>query len=116
MIAPNHYRDARMKALHHIQGRMIAKYPGSGCLIEVTKVFRGPLKRGAQLTLSFMFPPDGPGWPGMGLPCDVAKFEQYDYLEAFLDADQNVTWTQVKFIPKTTWFPTGNPRVVGYSW
>ncbi len=112
MISPEHYRDVRMNALHHIQGRILPDGK-----IKVVRVFRGPLKRGAILTLDFKFRSDNPPQAGDPLYSDFRAYQRARYVEAFLDGDPpRLAWEQVKFLSTWTWRPTGDPSVIGYDW
>jgi hypothetical protein len=112
MISPEYYRDIRMKARHHIQGRILPDGQ-----IKVVRVFRGPLKRGAVLWLQFNFRPDNPPRAGDPLYSDFQAYKRARYIEAFLDGDPpRLVGEQVKFLSTWTWRPTGNPDVVSYDW
>jgi len=112
LISPEHYRDVRMKAKHHIQGKILPDGQ-----IKIVRVFRGPLKRGAILALQFNFRPDDPPRAGDPLYSDYGAYRKARYVEAFLDGDPpQLAWEQVKFLSRWTWRPTGDPSVIGYDW
>jgi hypothetical protein len=112
MISPEFYRDIRRNAQHHIQGRILPDGQ-----IKVVRVFRGPLKRGALLELSFNFRPDTPSYAGEPLYSDFQAYQRAKYIEAFLDGDPpDLVGEQVKFLSTWTFRPTGNPNVIAYDW
>jgi hypothetical protein len=112
MISPEYYRDLRMNARHHIQGRILANGD-----IKVVRVFRGPLKRGAILSLQFNFRPDTPPLACDPLYSNFGDYRRARYIEAFLDGDPPaLVGEQVKFLSTWTWRPTGNPDVIAYDW
>ncbi len=112
MISPEYYRDIRNNARHHIQGRILANGE-----IKVVRVFRGPLKRGAILSLQFNFRPDTPPLAGDPLYSDFQEYKRARYIEAFLDGEPpRLVGEQVKFLSTWTWRPTGNPDVIAYDW
>ncbi|MEO6865614.1 MAG: hypothetical protein ABI229_09180 [Gemmatimonadaceae bacterium] len=112
MLPPEFFRDVRMKARHHIQGKILANGE-----IKVVRVFRGPLKRGAILTLDLNFRPSTPPLAGDPLYSDYQAFKRAKYVEAFLDGEPpELVGEQVKFLSTWTWRPTGDPDVIGYDW
>jgi hypothetical protein len=112
MISPDYYRDLRMTARHHVQGKIL-----DGGKIKVVRVFRGPLKRGAILDLDMNFAPNTPPLAGDPLYSDFGAYQRAKYVEAFFDGEPpRLVGEQVKFLSTWTWRPTGNPAVIGYTW
>lgn len=112
LLPPTYYRDIRMSARHHIQGKIL-----EGGDIKVVRVFRGPLKRGTILALKYNFRPDFPLLAGDPLYSDFQKYQRAKYLAAFLDGEPPMlVGEQVKFLPRWTWRPTGDPSVIDYDW
>ena len=116
MMPPGAYRDARVRAAHHIQAEILQCWGGT-LSVKVRRVFRGPLKRGARLMLNVSVPPEGPMPIGGTLYWDAASVARAKFLEAFLDGDPpDITWDQVKFLPRITWWPVGDHRRESPGW
>ena len=117
MISPEYYRDARMKAAHHIQARIERAPDGASWRFKVTRVFRGPLKRGAILLLTLNMRPLGPPVLGEPIYSDWEEFKAAKYIEAFLDGDPpDVVMEQIKFLKHRPWGRVGNPARMSYDW
>ena len=116
MMPPGAYRDFRLRARDHIQGEIFARQ-GSFLTVRVRRVFRGPIRKGAILTLGISILPDEPVPVGGTLYMRPETVDRARFLEAFLDGDPPViVGDQVKFIDRISWFPQGDPRVEGATW
>jgi hypothetical protein len=115
-ISPAYYREARMDAPHHIQGKILARRP-NGARVKVVRIFRGPLWYGTILDLSFRFPSLEPPKPGDPLCSNPHEFQAARFVEAFLEGDPpDVVLEQVKFLRSATWRPTGDITLESYGW
>jgi hypothetical protein len=118
MMAPIHFRNARLNAAHYIFGR-ITEREGSRVRVKVLRVFRGNLARGSELTLSVSILPevDHPLPLGSTLYVRERVVARSRYVEAFLDGDPpDVVRDQIKF-RKVPWRTlTGNPAREAFMW
>jgi hypothetical protein len=115
MLPPDFFRDARMAAPHFIQARVLG---WTGLLnIKVTRVFRGDLKRGAQLTLRVHI---DPGFQQLGDPTlwvDMEVVKSARYVEVFLDGDPlAVVCDQIKYLQVAGRRPSGDPAQISFIW
>jgi len=116
MLPPGFFTEARMRAPHFIQARVLS---WTGVLnVRVTRVFRGDLNRGDRLALSVSIAADAPlrlGDPTLwAYETDVLSAR---YVEAFLDGDPpQVVCDQIKFLKRAWWWPSGDPAEEAFIW
>ncbi|MEO8753558.1 MAG: hypothetical protein ABI624_12855 [Casimicrobiaceae bacterium] len=116
MLPPGFFTEARMRAPHFIQARVLS---WTGVLnVRVTRVFRGNLRRGDQLALVVSIAGDEPlrlGDPTLwSYRKDVVSAR---YVEAFLDGNPpEVVCDQIKFLKRAWWWPSGDPSKEGFIW
>jgi hypothetical protein len=116
MIAPYYFREARMNASDHIQGKIVQRGPAS-VQVEVERVFRGKIKRGTRLTLHVSIAHDGPPELGSTLYTDPGVVASARYVEAFLDGSPpEVVRDQIKFLAQPTREPSGDPTQETFGW
>jgi hypothetical protein len=132
VLPPAFFTDARMAARHFVQARILrfiskstlsVPQPLTGTWraqldVQVTRVFRGDLPRGARLTFWVAIYGDGPMSTGsMTLYRDEARVLAARHVEAFLDGDPPVVvCDQMKFLRQASWHPSADPAKVGYGW
>jgi hypothetical protein len=118
MMAPIHFRNARLAAAHHILGRIIG-CAGWRVEVQVLCTFRGNLTRGSGLTLSVSILPenDQPLPLGSTLYVRERSMVRARYVEAFLDGDPpDVVMDQIKFLKFRWRAPTGDPSKESFLW
>jgi hypothetical protein len=117
MMAPIHYTRARAEAAHHVQFEISAR-EGGRVTGRVVRVFRGPLRKGARLTLHLSVrDPSAPVIVGGTVWTDPQALAGARYLEAFLDGDPpDIVMNQVKIIEAPTEAPVGDWRAEGFLW
>jgi hypothetical protein len=116
MMAPSVYRDARLRAAHHVQAKIIRRRDGV-LDVEIARVFKGALQAGDRLTLHVSVAGDGPLPIGGTIYTDAETFARASFVEAFLDGDPpEIVRDQVKFIPKPTAKPVGDPKAESALW
>jgi hypothetical protein len=115
-MAPRYYRDARLGARDHVQGRIVARR-GSVLDVRVEKVFRGKLRLGSIVRLHVSISSDGPPELGSRIFTPADALEAAQFVEAFLDGDPpDVVMDQIKFIAQRTSHPTGDPAIESFLW
>jgi hypothetical protein len=116
MIAPFYFREARMTASDHIQGKIVQRGPAS-VQVMVERVFRGKLKRGTRLTLHVSIAHGGPIELGSTLYTNADVVASARYVEAFLDGSPpEVVRDQIKFLAEPTREPSGDPTTETFRW
>ncbi len=116
MMAPKYYREARMEARDHIQGRVLERR-GSRLRVKIEKVFRGDLRRGTELMLHVSLADDGPVELGGQIAVREDVVDAAPFVEAFLDGDPpDVVRDQIKFLPGLTGRPSGDPERESFLW
>jgi hypothetical protein len=116
MMAPRYYRDARLEARDHIQGRIVDRRD-SVLHVKVEKVFRGNLRVGSVVRLHVSISSDGPPEPSGRIYTPAAIRDAAAFVEAFLDGDPpDVVMDQIKFIAQRTPQPTGDPTIESFLW
>jgi hypothetical protein len=116
MMAPIYFREARMQAAHHIQGKIVRWLPGR-VQVKITAVYRGNLRRGDILTLHVSVQSEEPIALGSRLYTSPDVVSQAGYVEAFLDGDPpDVVRDQIKFLTTRTRGPSGDPTQESFGW
>lgn len=116
MLPPSFFTEARMRAPHFIQARVLG---WNGMLtVRVTRVFRGTIKRGDQLALCVSVAADAP--PRLGDPTLWATLKDVlsaRYVEVFLDGDPPaIVCDQIKYLKRAFWWPSGDPTQEAFIW
>lgn len=117
MMAPIYYTRARLNAAHHVQLE-ISERDGGRLTGRVVSVFRGPLQKGALLTLHVSVRDENaPPIVGGTIWTDSQSLARARYLEAFLDGDPpDIVMDQVKIIEAPSETPVGDWRAEGFLW
>jgi hypothetical protein len=119
MMAPIHFRNARMSAPHHILAK-ITQRSGNRLQVKVKRVFRGDLKCGSILVLpvSIWWNDKRPRPLDSSLYVAESAVARARYVEVFLAGEPpKVVMDQIKFFRvKWFWRPTGDPSLESFLW
>jgi hypothetical protein len=118
MMPPYAYRDARMNAPIHIQGRILG-YDGL-LTVRVTRVLKGfgrLMWPGRELKLNVSIEQPGPPILGGTIYTPQAVVSRARFVEAFLGGvPPDVVWDQIKFFDKAPPRFTGDPAEERFIW
>lgn len=118
MMPPYAYRDARLNAPIHIQGRIVS-YDGL-LTVRVSRVLKGFSRlmwpgRTIKLRVSIQQP--GPLLLGGTIYTPESTVRGARFVEAFLDGDPpEVVWDQIKFFTAAPPRFTGDPSEESFIW
>jgi hypothetical protein len=118
VMAPIHFRDARLHARHHIFGK-ITERSGNCIRVKVKRVFRGDLRARVDTGASRLrLPERRASNMGSTLYVKGSTVSRARYVEAFLAGEPpEVVRDQIKFFQrKWLWRPSGDPSQESFLW